>query len=113
MDLSNLTEKKQMKDKLFLDSNVILYAFGKEENKKEIAKELFRQKPTISNQVINEVINILFKNFHFPISEIKTVFNFLRFKTDIKLLSIKTTEYCFYVKEKYVFCNQKIPIIAK
>jgi predicted nucleic acid-binding protein len=35
-----------MKDKFFLDSNIIIYAFGKENNKKAIAKELIRQRLT-------------------------------------------------------------------
>jgi len=32
-----------MKDKLFLDSNTILYAFGEKGHEKEIAKDLIRK----------------------------------------------------------------------
>jgi predicted nucleic acid-binding protein len=44
-----------MKDRFFLDSNILLYAFGKDEYKKRIAKELMRQRLIISVQVINEI----------------------------------------------------------
>jgi len=108
----NLTEKKQMKDKFFLDSNIILYAFGKDDSKKAIAKELIRQKLTISVQVINEVSNTLFKKFHFSVSETKNIFDFIKNKTEIKPMNIKTIEYCFYIKEKYKFSYWDSMIIA-
>lgn len=92
-----------MKDKFFLDTNIILYAFSKDDYKKRIAKELIRQRLIISVQVINEICNVLFKKFNFSVMEIKNIFNFIKNKTEIKLVNIQTIEYCLYIKEKYNF----------
>ena len=92
-----------MKDKFFLDTNILLYAFGKDDYKKRIAKELIRQRLIISVQVINEICNVLFKKFNFSVMEIKNIFNFIKNKTEIKPVNIQTIEYCLYIKEKYNF----------
>lgn len=92
-----------MKDKFFLDTNIILYAFSKDDYKKRIAKELIRQRLIISVQVINEICNVLFKKFNFSVMEIKNIFNFIKNKTEIKPVNIQTIEYCLYIKEKYNF----------
>ncbi|MHB1661021.1 MAG: PIN domain-containing protein [bacterium] len=101
-----------MKDKFFLDSNIILYAFGKDNNKKAVAKELIRQRLIISVQVISEVSNILFKRFSFSVPETKNIFDFIKSKTEVKLINLKTIEYCFYIKEKYKFSYWDSLIIA-
>jgi len=54
---------KQMSDKFFLDSNVILYALDKEESKKNKSLELLRNKPIIYPKVIFECLNVAFKKF--------------------------------------------------
>ena len=92
-----------MKDKFFLDTNIILYAFGKDDDKKRIAKELIRQKLIVSVQVINEVCSILFKKFNFSVKEIKDILNFIKNKTEIQPVNMQTVEYCLHIKEKYNF----------
>ena len=75
MDL-NLIEKRQMKDRIFIDSNVILYAYSKTEiNKNKIANKLIfsNNKVLISTQVVNEIINILFKKFKLEANDIENV----------------------------------------
>ena len=47
-----------MKDKIFCDSNIFLYAFSEQDLiKKNIASDILTSKCTISTQVINEVSN--------------------------------------------------------
>ena len=92
-----------MKDRFFLDSNILLYAFGKDEYKKRIAKELMRQRLIISVQVINEICSVLFRKFNFSAIEIKDIFNFIKSKTEVKVVNMQTIEYCLYIKEKYNF----------
>ena len=75
MDL-NLIEKRQMKDRVFIDSNVIFYAYSKTEiNKNKIANKLIfsNNKVLISTQVVNEIINILFKKFKLEANDIENV----------------------------------------
>jgi len=90
-----------MKDKVFLDSNVILYSYSKTElDKNQIANDLIfsLNEILISTQVINEVTNILYKKFKLDsisiedaILEIYNNLNIVNFSftTQIKALKIK------------------------
>jgi predicted nucleic acid-binding protein len=44
---------------VFLDSNILLYALGDEEPKRQRARELLGALPTISTQVVNECSHVL------------------------------------------------------
>lgn len=61
-----LTEKNSMKDKYFLDSNVLIYAHNNLDSlKQDKAQTLIeRSIPTISTQVLNEFTNAFRKKFH-------------------------------------------------
>ncbi|RKY68377.1 MAG: hypothetical protein DRQ24_11790 [Candidatus Latescibacterota bacterium] len=103
---------KSMKDKVLLDSNIILYGFGREKTKKEIVKNLIRERPLLTTQVINEVLNVLIKKFNFSIDEVKEVLNFLRTKTEIILVNLYTIDIALTVKERYNFSYWDSLIIA-
>ena len=61
-----------MKDKVFCDSNIFLYAFSnQDEKKKTIASNIITSQCTISVQVINEVSNNMIKKFKFDNQKIK------------------------------------------
>ncbi|HEY0294548.1 MAG TPA: PIN domain-containing protein [Bordetella sp.] len=47
-----------MADKVFLDSNVILYSLSSDQDKIRAAVSLLARRPTISVQVLNEVANV-------------------------------------------------------
>lgn len=91
-----------MQDKIFLDTNIIIYAFSEDETKKQsIALELLESQENgvlISKQVINELANILLKKFRLSsnqvenaILELDTIVNIVDFdlSTQIKALHIK------------------------
>lgn len=91
-----------MQDKIFLDTNIIIYAFSEDEVKKQsIALELLDSHDNnvlISKQVINELANILLKKFKLSsnqvedaILELDTIVNIVDFNlsTQIKALHIK------------------------
>ena len=101
-----------MKDKIFVDSNVILYCFAQERTQKERAKDLIRERPLISIQVVNEVINVLLRKFNVTTEEIKKIFNFLTKKSDISLLNCKTIDLALLIKEKYKYNYYDCLIIA-
>jgi len=107
-----------MKDRSFFDTNIILYAYSKIRNtKKEIANDIIFSSENnnniiISNQVINEFINIAYKKFKLDskqienaILELDNCFNIVNFGliAQIKALSIK---------EKYKFQYYDSLIIA-
>ena len=101
-----------MKDKLFLDSNIILYAFGEKGHEKEIAKDLIRKRPLITIQVVNEIINVLLRKFNFSVDKTKEILNFLKFKTEIRLLNLQTIDSALHIKEKYKYSFWDSLIIA-
>ncbi|MGE5341987.1 MAG: PIN domain-containing protein [Candidatus Omnitrophota bacterium] len=55
-----------MKDRVFLDSNIVIYSLGADKFKKEIAVDLLKKSPCISIQVVNEVVNISIKKLKMP-----------------------------------------------
>ncbi len=95
---------KHMRDKAFLDSNIILYSYSKTElDKNKIANALIfsLDEILISTQVINEVTNILYKKFKLDsisiedvILEIDNNFKIVNFSLTTQIKAIK-------IKEKY------------
>ena len=101
-----------MKDKFFLDSNIVLYLFDIEPIKKSVAINLIRQKPVISTQVIIETLNIsirklkLSKELSFKNAEyLMTVCNLILIEKDILIKS-------FDIARKYKFSHLDSLIIA-
>jgi predicted nucleic acid-binding protein len=64
-----------MNDKVFLDTNVVIYSYSEDEPKKqEIANDILEQYDNqiiISNQVINELSNTLFRKFKLDANEVR------------------------------------------
>ena len=54
-----------MSDKIFLDSNILIYCYSNSDEKKQaIARNLAKKNNTfISTQVLNETANVLFKKY--------------------------------------------------
>ena len=87
-----------MKDKIFIDTNILLYAYSTEKNKQELAQNIINTNNNIyiSKQVINETINILIKKFKLNIKDIINVvkelekeFIILDFDIQIQLNALK------------------------
>jgi predicted nucleic acid-binding protein len=93
-----------MRDKLFLDSNIILYSYSKTElNKNKIANNLIfsLDEITISTQVINEITNILYKKFKLDARSIEDVI--LEIDNNFKIVnfSLTTQIKAIKIKDKY------------
>ena len=90
-----------MKDKIFLDTNIIIYCYSNSEiEKQNICRRLFENhnELNISKQVVNEITNILFKKFKLTSFDIKNtiqqVSNIVftcdfNFDTQIKAIELK------------------------
>jgi len=80
-----------MKDKIFIDSNIFLYAFSnKDISKQSISASIVKQNHTISTQVLNEVSNNMIKKLKFSNKEIEkfisscyTQYNIVDFSKEI------------------------------
>ena len=90
-----------MKDKIFLDTNIIIYCYSNSEIEKQtICRKLFENHSelNISKQVINEMTNILFKKFKLSSFDIKNTIEQIsnivftcdfNFDTQIKAIELK------------------------
>jgi predicted nucleic acid-binding protein len=101
-----------MKGNIFLDSNVLLYAFDKDEAKKNIAKGIIRLKPVISSQVVNEVISVLLKKFTFSVVDARQVVTFLTINSSFRLIDGATIDLALVIREKYIFSYWDSLIVA-
>lgn len=54
---------KPINDKFFLDSNILLYSFDADKQKKKIAETLLATSPVILPQVVFECLNIATRKF--------------------------------------------------
>ena len=61
----NLIAMNVMTVKVFLDTNIVLYAIGQDAHKKAVARQLIAASPMVSAQVINESVNVCLKKFKF------------------------------------------------
>jgi len=88
--------------KVTIDSNILIYAFGKQDDKKkEIAKGIISNCEIISLQAINETLFVLYKKFKFPIIELETVKNFLIQVFNISEINTSTLSKSLQVMKKY------------
>ena len=95
---------KHMRDKIFLDSNIVLYSYSKTElDKNKIANNLIfsLDEILISTQVINEVTNILYKKFKLDVKSIENVI--LEIDNNFKIVnfSLTTQIKAIKIKDKY------------
>jgi len=94
-----------MNDKVFLDTNVVIYSYSEDEPKKqEIANDILEQynnQIIISNQVINELSNTLFRKFKLNANEVREVILELNDNFPIVNFNLQTQLKGIELKEKY------------
>ena len=96
----NLIEKKQMKDKCFLDTNILLYILS-DDDRKFIAKDLIKLRHTISIQVLNEFSNVCVRKFKFTTNDTKIFIEAISDKVNIESYSKTTILGALDLKNKY------------
>jgi predicted nucleic acid-binding protein len=91
-----------MKDKIFCDSNIFLYAFSNQDLfKKNISSDILTSKCTISTQVINEVSNNMIRKLNFSNTYIEKFT--LSCYNKYEIINFKKTIYikACYIRDKY------------
>jgi predicted nucleic acid-binding protein len=101
-----------MRDRIFLDSNVVIYALGMDQVKKRISVDLLNQHPFISVQVVNEVVNVSIKKLKMANSEAYEIGRMLINKCNIVSLNERTVLKGFEISERYRFSFWDSLIIA-
>src|SRR5450759_2250854 len=93
-----------MIDKPTVDTNILIYAFGKQNDaRKQIAKEIITKCNIISLQVVNETIYVLLKKFKFPHNELEKVIEFMKQNFVISDLNIATLDQTVKIAAQYGF----------
>ena len=93
-----------MTDKPTLDTNVLIYAFGKQDDeRKQIAKTIISKCPVISLQVVNETIYVLLRKFKFTPNELDDVAEFMKLNFVISDLNIHTLDHTLKISARYGF----------
>jgi predicted nucleic acid-binding protein len=93
-----------MKDKPTLDTNILIYAFGKQDDKrKHIAKEIIAKCNIISLQVVNETAYVLLRKFNFQEPELNKVIEFMKQKFIITSLNIHILDQTLKIAARYGF----------
>ena len=85
----------------FIDTNVLIYLFDRNVEKKNIAKELLKSEPHISIQVCNKLTNILIKKFKVPHSDIKEALNRIEMFATVHSLSLENIDLALDIKERH------------
>jgi len=90
-----------MTDKPTLDTNILIYAFGKQDDiRKQIAKEIIAKCNIISIQVVNETIYVLLKKFNFPHLELEKVIEFMKQKFVISDLNTTILDHTLKIADQ-------------
>ncbi len=94
-----------MQDKVFLDTNILIYCYSVDEkNKRKKALDLidkYSEDSLISTQVINELSNVLFKKFMLTSIEIENTILEIDNYIDIVNFTLTTQIKALKIKDKY------------
>lgn len=94
-----------MPDKVFIDTNVLIYAYSEDEpDKRQRAIDCVRSgEAWISTQVLNETINVLKRKFSLSYSQIRDAVQELSEEFPIVLVSVNTIEMALNLAERYQY----------
>ena len=94
-----------MPDKIFLDTNVLIYAYSVDEKEKQekatALLNIYSEQLIISNQVLNEISNTLFKKFRKTSLEVRSVILEISSALTVVDFHLKTQLVAITIKEWY------------
>ncbi len=96
----------------FLDTNVVLYSFSDDDNKRSIALSLLAVRPIISAQVLNESAHTLRRKLGFSVSDISSEMVRLIQECHVVPIMADTTLLALSIAERYRFSIYDSLIIA-
>ena len=90
-----------MKDKVFIDTNILLYLLSNDKAKKIVSKEILKSNHNISTQVLNEFSNISLKKFNLSGFDTIEAIKKISEKTTVFIFNEETIIDAINLKEKY------------
>jgi len=101
-----------MRDKVFIDTNVLLYLYDLNSEKKRRAKDILKSNQYISTQVLNEFSNISIKKLKLNHEDLSKNLKKIIEKTTVFVFSEDTILNAIDIREKYKFQYYDSLIIA-
>lgn len=101
-----------MSDNCFFDSNISIYLFDNNEQKKEAVIELVVQRPLISSQVIIECLNISIKKLKISKEVCFKNAELLMENCEFCMITIQTLKKSFEVAKRFQYSHLDSLIIA-
>ncbi len=92
-----------MPDKIFIDTNIVIYALGPNSTKAQIAAPLFINFPHISTQVLSETANVAVKRLSLSVSDVKKLITTLESICVVETISLLTIHSALSIQERYSF----------
>jgi predicted nucleic acid-binding protein len=92
-----------MPAKVFIDTNIVIYALGPHSEKTERASLLFIERPTISTQVLSETANVALKKLAMPMPEARKLIITLESLCRVEIITSACLQRAFDITERYGF----------
>lgn len=91
-----------MNDRPFLDTNVVLYAFSRDDSRSQVTETLLTAGGVVSVQVLNEFVAVAWRKLHKSWGEVGRALAILRvFCPEPVPLTIETHERALQIAERY------------
>ncbi|AEF84494.1 PIN domain protein [Treponema primitia ZAS-2] len=92
-------------ENVFIDSNVLIYAYSKTELKKQqqAVNALSTYTNVISTQTLSEFCNVCIKKLHYPVSEIREKITEILKACELFILDDETIQHALTIQERYGF----------
>lgn len=100
------------KMKIFLDSNIVLYALGDDEAKRAIATEILAERPLVSTQVINECSHVLRRKLQLSPAQVREKMERLLDVVQVTEVGLTEIRIAWEVAHRYGFSHYDSLIIA-
>jgi len=95
---------KSTTDNFTVDSNILIYAFGSQnEEKKKLAKLILSDCKAMSIQTVNESVFILQKKFNYTMIELDEIIQFLKGNFQIRDLTLFVLEKAMHIMKTYKY----------
>jgi len=103
-----------MKDRIFIDTNILIYLYSEDEiEKQQISEKLANQySPIISIQVLNEICNVMIKKLNFGLQTVSKVIGELTEYCIVKTITTETIQSAVKLVEKYKYSYYDSLIIS-
>lgn len=102
-----------MNDRVFIDTNILVYLYSEEEEKRKRALRTFSENdPFISYQVINEFVNVVKKKFNRENEEILEALREITSSCNIVDFSMDVIESAIYLNGKYKYSYYDCLVIS-